>query len=157
MSPKALIAAAALFVGVMQTASADDSLLVVRHPDAANETAYSRADLEALSKTEIRTTTVWTDGVQSFDGPLVRDVLPKQDLSGLTVFAVAMNDYTVEIPAEDFATYDVILAMRQNGKQLSVRDKGPIWIVYPRDDHPELQSNAENAKWIWQLKRLELR
>ena len=29
--------------------------------------------------------------------------------------------------------------------------------VYPRDDHPELQLETINARWVWQLTELEVR
>jgi hypothetical protein len=120
-------------------------------------TAFDRAALEAMSIETVETTTAWTDGPQVFEGPLARDVLAAAGVEGETVRAVALNDYAVDIPRSDFQRYDVIIALRHNGKAMSVRDKGPLWIVYPRDDHPELQSSAQNDKWIWQLHRLDVR
>jgi hypothetical protein len=49
-----------------------------------------------------------------------------------------------------------ILALKRDGETLSRRDKGPIWIVYPRDDFPELQLETINARWVWQLIELEV-
>jgi hypothetical protein len=45
----------------------------------------------------------------------------------------------------------------RDGARLSRRDMGPIWIVYPRDEFPELQLETVNARWIWQLTELEVR
>ena len=56
-----------------------------------------------------------------------------------TVRFIAANDYYVDIPTEDFADYDAILAMEADGKPLSRRDKGPLWLMYPISDHAELQ------------------
>lgn len=116
-----------------------------------------RSMLESLGMKRIETSTDWTDGVQSFDGPLVRDLLARLGASGTRVIATAANDYTVEIPISDFLQYPIILAMEMNGDRLTLRDKGPIWIVYPRDEHPELNDPLINGRWIWQLKRLEIR
>ena len=44
---------------------------------------------------------------------------------------VAANDYYVDIPTEDFTTYDAILAMEADGERLSRREKGPLWLMYP--------------------------
>lgn len=126
--------------------------------DAVNPVAVlDRAMLEDLGRERIDTSTDWTDGTQSFEGPLVRDLLSRLGASGTTVMATAANDYSVEIPVSDFLRYPVILALEMNGKRLTLRDKGPIWIVYPRDDHPELNDPLINGRWIWQLKRLEIR
>jgi len=46
--------------------------------------------------------------------------------------------------------------MTMDGEPLSVRDKGPIWIVYPRDEFPELATPEVNSRWIWQLVTLDL-
>jgi hypothetical protein len=40
-----------------------------------------------------------------------------------------------------------------NGQELA-RDRAPIWIVYPRDDFPELQDEKVNTRWVWQLSSL---
>ena len=40
---------------------------------------------------------------------------------------------------------------------LTARDKGPIWIVYPRDDIPELRNPRMDANWIWQLAKIEVK
>ena len=60
--------------------------------------------------------------------------------SGERVLADALNDYSTEIPVEDFANYSVILALKRNGEYMPVRDKGPLFIVYPFDSNPELKS-----------------
>lgn len=116
-----------------------------------------RSMLEDLGMTRIKTSTDWTNGIQSFEGPLVSDLLERLGASGTTIMATAANDYTVEIPVSDFLRYPIILAMEMNGERLTLRDKGPIWIVYPRDQYPELDDPLVNGRWIWQLKRLEIR
>jgi hypothetical protein len=30
-------------------------------------------------------------------------------------------------------------------------------VVLPRDHHPELMDEANNAKWIWQLRAIDVR
>ena len=122
-----------------------------------SETAvFDQTMLEALPQLTIRTTTSWTDGVTEFEGPRVADVLDRVGADGETVTAIALNDYAVPIPAVDFDDYDVILALRMNGETMSRRDKGPIWIVYPRDDFPELATVEYNARWVWQLRELRV-
>ena len=78
-------------------------------------------------------------------------------LAMLSVLVLSASAMSAEIPTSDFQRYPVILAMTMNGKPLSRRDKGPLWIVYPRDDHPELATPEVNARWVWQLKALTVR
>jgi hypothetical protein len=63
----------------------------------------------------------------------------------------------VEVPAADAEIADVIVAYRMNGEYMRVRDKGPMWLIYPLTSQPELDTEATHAKMIWQLKSLELR
>jgi hypothetical protein len=76
---------------------------------------------------------------------------------GSEVEVRALNDYKEVIPLDDFDKYDVLLAMRMNGRLMKVRDKGPIWIVYPWSEHPELDDFATREKSVWQLNVLHVR
>lgn len=119
--------------------------------------SFDRAMLEALGVVEIRTTTTWTDGIGHFRGILVSDLLDRIGASGEVAKALALNDYVVEIPTEDFYRYPVLLAFEMNGETLTIRDKGPLWIVYPKDDYAELEVLDTDRKMIWQLIELEIR
>jgi hypothetical protein len=119
--------------------------------------SFDREMLERLGLLTVRTSTVWTDGVKDFEGPLVRDVLAAVGVDRATeVTASALNDYAVVIPAADFDKYGVILALRMDGRELLAKDKGPAWIVYPRDDNPELRDARYDNRWVWQLNRLQV-
>ncbi len=71
--------------------------------------------------------------------------------------ATALNEYEIAIPASDAAEFGVLLAMSMDGKPLSRRDKGPIWIVYPRDGISRIQDERYDARWVWQLSKIEVR
>ena len=116
-----------------------------------------RAGLESLGIAELRTTTPWTDGVGRFRGVLARDLLDRLGAGGTRVHAVALNDYATDIPLTDFYSYPVLLAFEMDGKTLTPRDKGPLWIVYPLDDYAELQEGVTNRKMVWQLTELDVR
>ena len=126
----------------------------ISRPNQGDAAVFGRADLEALGLHELRTSTAWTEGVVTFEGVRLCDVLDAAGADGVVIEAHALNDYIVQIPADDCRKYPVLLAMRQNGRVLSVRDRGPLWIVYPRDDFPELATDIVNTRWVWQLDRL---
>lgn len=135
-------------------------LLVVTGEIAATNKAdaahLDRTLLEALPRHELETSTSVTDGVNRFEGFLMRDLLEWVGAEGDTAAAIALNDYLIEIPMADFHDYDVLLADTMDGEALTPRDKGPLWIVYPRDDHRELQDIRYDYRWVWQLYRLEI-
>ena len=119
--------------------------------------SFTLADLQALGVTTIATTTAWTDGTRVFEGVLAREVIRAMGpISSDHVTALALNDYQADIPISDFIDYDVIFAWSMDGQMLSRRDKGPLWIVYPRDTAPVLSEERYEHRWVWQLNRLLL-
>jgi hypothetical protein len=120
--------------------------------------AFDMAMLERIKQRSIRTTTPWYDGPREFTGPLLRDVLAAAglpaDARGSARF-VALNDYRVDIPLEDARHYDVIIARLVDGKPMGVREKGPLFVMYPFDQHPELRTAVYFSRCIWQLRSIE--
>ena len=117
---------------------------------------FDRKMLEELGTTTMTTSTSWTDGPQEFEGALARDVLRAVGANGRSIAATALDDYSTTIPLSDFDKYRVLFATKMNGVELKPGDKGPIWIVYPRDDHEELRNDEADAKWIWQLSKIRV-
>ncbi|WP_313136826.1 molybdopterin-dependent oxidoreductase [Paracoccus jeotgali] len=138
-------------------AHADQPILTLTGKVAGGHVAISRAQLKGLGWHELVTSTSVTDGPQRFRGVLMRDLLELAGAQGDSVRATALNDYVIDIPASDFDRFDVLAALYMNGEALGPRDKGPIWIVYPRDDFPELQDIRYDMRWVWQLVGLEVR
>jgi hypothetical protein len=128
----------------------------IENTNGDGDARFDRAMLERLGVTKVDTSTSWTDGVTRFEGVLARDLLKAVGASGDQVSARALNDYAIEIPFSDFESYDVLFAFRMDDVDLTPRDKGPLWIVYPRDGHPELRNQKVDAKWIWQLVKLDV-
>jgi hypothetical protein len=120
------------------------------------EAVFDFVMLEAMSPKTVKTTTPWTKGVTIFRGPLLRDILKAVAADGTIIVAAAIDDYKVEIPLKDAMDYDVILAISHNGKRMRVRDKGPLWIIYPWSDEPELNDERYFARSIWQLKSIHV-
>ena len=110
--------------------------------------------LEALGVSELSLSTPWTDGRQTFDGVLGEKVLDAVGASGTTIVARAINDYQVEIPLSDLRRYPVLFALKHNGNYMRVRNKGPIWIIYPRETYPELDTDLITDRWVWQLSEI---
>ena len=127
--------------------------LIERTTDA--RTAYFDLEqLESLGLTEISTESPWTDGMATFQGVPISALAKHLGASGTDVQLLALDDYTVMIPINDFDTYGPILATRRDGLPMKIRDKGPIWVIYPWTDTPEIQNEAYYAKSIWQVSRM---
>ncbi|MGS2743456.1 molybdopterin-dependent oxidoreductase [Halomonas sp. LS-001] len=126
----------------------------IKHTNASDTAQFDADMLATLDRHTLETETSVTDGVNHFEGFLVRDLLNWVGAEGEQVTATALNDYIVEIPIDDFYRYEVLAATHMNGEKLTARDKGPLWIVYPRNDHSELQDIRYDYRWVWQLNGL---
>ncbi|WP_099826497.1 molybdopterin-dependent oxidoreductase [Oceaniglobus indicus] len=134
-----------------------DAILRITGNVTGGAVAFDLDDLHDLPRVTLETSTVVTDGIHRFTGVLMRDLLAGVEADGDTVTATALNDYAVDIPVADFRDYDVIVAYAMDGTPLDRADKGPLWIVYPRDDHTALQDIRYDYRWVWQLARLDIR
>jgi hypothetical protein len=117
---------------------------------------FDRALLLAGGRDELRTATPFTDGVSTFSGVLLSRLLDRLGADGSRLLTHALNDYAVTIPMEDVRTYAVLLALDQDGRALSVRERGPIWVIYPFSEHPELDDRVHRQRSIWQLTDIEV-
>lgn len=116
------------------------------------ETAqFDRPMLEALGMTGFETMTPWYDKLVTFEGPLMTAVMDAVGAYGDSVIAKALNDYSTTIPRADFAQFKTILALKRDGTYLPVRDKGPLFIVYPFDSNPELKQQKFYGRSAWQV------
>lgn len=157
-----LVLAASFASNAAELPSPSGPVLLSVTGDITRTNAPGRADLDfafllALGPSQLETTTPWTDGTPVFRGVLMRDILDFLGASGDAVRATAHNDYGIEIPISDFLDYPVLLAYEMNGQRLSIRDKGPLWIIFPRDQFPEFRNHWTERKMVWQLMRLQVR
>ena len=131
-------------------------LSVTGHPDAPGPVEFDRVLLSELPVVEFTTTTIWTDGPQTFTGVPLMALLDHLGVAPETVRLVAANDYAVDFPVETATETFPVLAFEQNGTAMSLRDRGPIWLVYPYDSDARLRSEVIFSRSVWQLVTIEL-
>ena len=110
--------------------------------------------LAALPQHSFSTKTPWYPEARKFTGPLLREVLAAVDAQGKTLRAIALNEYKVDLPLGDALKFNLVLARLMDDKPMPVRDKGPLFIVYPLDSKPQLQSQQYYNRSAWQVNRL---
>lgn len=117
---------------------------------------FDLAMLEAMDSTEIETTTIWTEGLHSFKGVSLVEIIDVLGVTSGTLLAEAVNDYAVEIPVTDAVTNGPIIAYQMDGETMTLRNKGPLWLVYPYDQKLEYKSEVIYTRSIWHLDRIEV-
>ncbi|MET3601639.1 molybdopterin-dependent oxidoreductase [Martelella mangrovi] len=126
----------------------------VTNADGAAE--FDLAMLDALPQTRFTTETIWTDKAAEYSGVELSALLEAVDADGSQLLMTALNDYAIDVPASEAVSGGPILATRVDGHPLSVRDKGPVWVIYPFDDKPAYKTEITYSRSIWQLKSIEV-
>jgi hypothetical protein len=123
-------------------------------PDGA---VFDMEMLNALAQRTTVTATPWTEGKVSFAGPLGKAILEAVGANGTILAVTALNDYTAEVPVADMMDHEVIFATTMDGKPMSLRDKGPLFIIYPFDENQELFTEVYFNRSVWQIKSVEVK
>ncbi|MEE4011942.1 molybdopterin-dependent oxidoreductase [Roseibium sp. FZY0029] len=139
--------------------SGDVILVVTGNIENTNKGDSAEFDMEMLESLDGLSKTLetpWTDGTTAFSGPKLRAVLEKVGARGSKLIVKALNDYSAEVPMEDAETYDTMLATKMNGEHMSVRNKGPVFLIYPFDTNPELFNEKYFSRSVWQIREVEV-
>lgn len=118
--------------------------------------AFDMAMLQNMPKYTFETNTMWTEGPQVFEGVELKTFLDALGVTSGILAATAINDYRIEIPVHEIEAGGPMIAYARNGEPMSVREKGPLWIVYPYDANPNYQTEVVFSRSIWQLDRLAI-
>ena len=123
----------------------------IENTNSGDKAEFDITMLEALGVSSLELETPWTKGRQKFSGVLGSQILDAVGAQGKVVVARALNDYQVEIPLSELRQYPILFALKLNGSYMRVRDKGPVWIIYPKETYPEFDKDEYYENWIWQL------
>ncbi len=154
-----LLLAAPVFAGPLPVRTGPVVLTVTglapaTYPDGKAE--FDIAMLQALGAAEITTTSIWTKGPHTFTGVPLRKLQDYLKIEAGTLSLHALNDYAVRMPSDAAEPDAPILAYKMDGQVMSVRDKGPIWVIYPYDAAPRYRTDTAFSRSIWQLDRIDV-
>lgn len=138
----------------------NELVLEVSVPATEERTALvfgvTMAMLKALPETVYKTSTVWTEGLNEFKGARLVDLLAAIDARPKSVIAWAINGYMAEFDPTQEGWNEALIAYSVNGKPMQVREKGPLWIVFPYDDSPKFRSDYIYSHSVWQLNHIDV-
>ncbi len=140
--------------------SVGPTLLTVTGLDPADhpggQMAFDLAMLNALPQATIETTSIWTDGLHRFTGVPLAALAGYLHLTHANLRLHALNDYFVDMPLNETEKTAPVLAYQMDGLPMPVRDKGPIWIIYPYDAGARYRSDTIYSRSVWQLDQIEV-
>lgn len=128
----------------------------IENTNEDGKAVFDITSLEKLGSVSFQTTSPWYNGRTTFTGISLQKLMDYVGANGSVVKVTALNDYTTVIPLSDFKKYNVILALKINGEYMRIRDKGPLFIVYPYDSIPELNNQIFYSRSAWQVSSMKI-
>lgn len=138
----------------LPTPKGDVLLTISGNIEHTNSEHGAEFDLEMLKELEvmaITTNTPWTDEVTVFEGVSVAALLQHVGAKSAAFRASALDNYWYDVSNIDFEAFPIIIAYKRDGNYMSTRNLGPLWLMFPFDDYPELLTEANKASSVWQL------
>ncbi|EQC05331.1 hypothetical protein K931_05441 [Aeromonas salmonicida subsp. pectinolytica 34mel] len=148
----------AFFLLMLASASALASipLMTLVLPDG-RQIALDDAALAALPQTQFKTATPWTTDMHDYRGPTLAAVLAAQGVKNVSKIAVsALNGYQQVVDLALFEEAPLTLVRHEDGKPLTRRNKGPLWLLIPLSSYPKLDIPLIHNCMVWQVTRIEI-
>lgn len=123
----------------------------IENTNAGSAAVFDMAMLDALPGRTAKVPTPWYESDRTFSGPLVSAVLDAVGAHGDALTVTAANNYSAELPVADATEHPVIFANRIDGKTFSVREKGPLFVIYPFDLDASLYDETHFGRSVWQV------
>lgn len=106
------------------------------------------ANMRVRTRSPFKTSQI--EGILDFRGIPVSTLLDKfvADRNSEVTF-VAFDAYRATISLEDLRRYPITLALEKNGKPISRSEGGPLFLVFPQTQYPELQKKYQEGFWVF--------
>ncbi|WMC09930.1 molybdopterin-binding protein [Oceanimonas pelagia] len=120
---------------------------------------FTLPELQALPQGEVTTAHPWSEQPNTYRGLDLRALLDTLFAHAKirTLYLEALNGFSVAVDWQEVAPYSPLLAWSENGRLMSRRDKGPLWLILPYDRVSELQQAEFLHYMAWQLRHIKVR
>jgi hypothetical protein len=113
-------------------------------------------DLEKLPLTEFSVIDPFKEKRFSFTGVLLKELVREYGVPEVDkVQLKAVDEYVVDFTRDEWMRWNIMLATRQDGKHIEIKQSGPARIVMPYDSIKDIDHDVYNPKWIWLIKSIE--
>jgi hypothetical protein len=128
----------------------------IKHSNGDGIASFDREMLEALGMVKLDTETYWTDGLQQFEGVPAKAIFELVGVTEGQLRVHGIDDYSASVPVEDMYEHRTLIALKNHGEYMKIRNKGPLWLVYPLDERQQLKKKQINSRSVWQLSMIEV-
>lgn len=131
-----------------------DQVLIVQADPSTNcgvkELILSAKQLEELPQKTFKTMHTWAPIAQEFSGPLLADVLKLACPNVRDIYLRSLDQYSVMVNFPTVAKYEPIVALKINGQSLTIRERGPLWLMVNTDGY-KIPTRSLDNMLVWQL------
>lgn len=124
---------------------------LISQRNAGDTAQFDAAMLNALAPSQLVTKTPWHTAAARFSGPSLKTLLSAVGAKGKGLRLTAQDRYEVSVPLEDVESFGPVLALRMDGKELTIRSRGPVLLMYPFDSYPQIDTDVYYGRSVWQL------
>jgi hypothetical protein len=145
--------------GLLTEATAEERVWKIRLAGEINEAAPQAVTIEDLEKLPLTEYSVFDPFKKErflFKGVLLREIIKEYGVSGVNKVQIkAIDEYMADFSQGDWTRWDIMLATRQDGKPIEVKQSGPARIVMPYDTAKDIDQSVYNPKWVWLISSIE--
>jgi len=113
-----------------------------------------RTSLLALPQSSMETGVPWHEGPARFEGPLLSSLMESLGVHGETLVVTGLDGYSIRIALAEAYEMDAMMAHSCNGKFLSIRDLGPLILLYPKGEG--FSSQQRMFRTVWQVSHIRV-
>lgn len=143
-----------LLSGCCSLQATEKVLLDINFSSGLGDKQYTLSQLLQLPQHEVTTNLPWTEEQHTYSGPYLDDVLKSAQATGQWLCFEALDKYKVTLNYDRIKAFKPILALKRDGQLLTIRTKGPIWLILPVDDHETLNAALYNDFMVWHLVKI---
>jgi len=136
--------------------ASESTLLNIYSASQAIDEKYTLKQLQQLPQHDIETIIPWTNETHRYRGPYLEDVFTLANVKGEWLTMYALDHYQISVNFKKIKKYKPILALQVDGKLLTIRSKGPIWLIFPMSDYEELNAAIYHDYMVWQLLKISV-
>ncbi|HEY4180441.1 MAG TPA: molybdopterin-dependent oxidoreductase [Kofleriaceae bacterium] len=117
------------------------------------------SDLQKLGQTHVKTLNPQSPDRTTqvdFRGVLLRDLLAKYGArtEATEATVISVDGFRATFQIDDAKKYDILLAIEADGKPIAPSSGGPIFLIYPFSDHPEIKDTYPDRFWAFYVTSL---
>lgn len=111
-----------------------------------------------FSSLKFNTFNPWEKQKDYYEGIFLNEFIKKYGKKDVKEVKIkALDDYEITFSKELYENERILLSYKVNGKYISIREKGPMRIVFVDYDASKKKYELNLPKWLWMIRSIEFK